>query len=74
MPGQWDTGRHRGLEIAAIVLLLFSAMLDPRLTLALAAALIVLSGLVLLVATPYTVDWEVDQTGGERLHTGPMGG
>jgi hypothetical protein len=39
-----------------------------------AAALIVLSGLVLLVATPYTVDWEVDQTGGERLHTGPMGG
>jgi len=38
-----------------------------------AAALIVLSGLVLLVATPYTVDWEVDQLGGERLHTGPIG-
>jgi hypothetical protein len=37
-----------------------------------AAALILLSGLVLLVATPYTVDWEVDQIGGERLHTGPI--
>lgn len=40
----------------------------------LAAALIVLAGLVLLVATPYTIDWEVDQVGGETLHTGPIGG
>jgi hypothetical protein len=37
-----------------------------------AAALIVLSGLVLLVATPYSTTFEVDQTGGERLHTGPV--
>jgi hypothetical protein len=37
-----------------------------------AAALILLSGLVLLVATPYSIDWEVDQYGGERLHTGPI--
>ena len=35
-----DAQLHSGLEIAAIVLLLFSAMLDPRLTFALAAVLI----------------------------------
>lgn len=40
----------------------------------LAAALIILSGLMLLVATPYTVDFEVDQIGGEQLHTGPITG
>jgi hypothetical protein len=34
------TKRHRGLETAAIVLLLFSAMLDPMLTVALSAALV----------------------------------
>lgn len=39
-----------------------------------AAALIVLSGLVLLVATPYSTTWEVDPNSGERLHSGPMGG
>ncbi|HEY6013538.1 MAG TPA: hypothetical protein VIU37_06015 [Candidatus Limnocylindrales bacterium] len=32
--------RHPGLELAAIVLLLFSAMLDPVLTVGLAAALL----------------------------------
>lgn len=32
--------RHPGLEVAAIVLLLFSAMLDPILTFGLAAALL----------------------------------
>lgn len=32
--------RHPGLEIGAILLLLFSAMLDPLLTLGIAAALI----------------------------------
>ena len=32
--------RHSGLEIAAIVLLLFGAMLDPLLTFGLAAALL----------------------------------
>ncbi len=37
-----------------------------------AAALIVLSGVVLLVATPYSVNWEVDPTGGETLHSGPV--
>ena len=39
--------RHRGLEIAAIALLLFSAMLDPMLTFGLAAAL--LAGAFVLV-------------------------
>ena len=57
MPGQWDTGRHRGLEIAAIVLLLFSAMLDPMLTFGLAAALV--AGAVVLT-----------YLGEERLHRG----
>jgi hypothetical protein len=37
---RWGTRRHRGLEIAAIVLLLFSAMLDPLFTFGLAAALV----------------------------------
>jgi hypothetical protein len=32
---------HRGLEIAAILLLLFSAMLDPRLAFGFAAAMVV---------------------------------
>lgn len=39
--------RHPGLEIAAILLLLFSAMLDPLLTFGLAAAL--LAGAFVLV-------------------------
>ncbi len=39
--------RHPGLEIAAIVLLLFSAMLDPLLTFGVAAAL--LAGAFVLV-------------------------
>jgi hypothetical protein len=43
----WVTRRHRGLEIAAIVLLLFSAMLDPMFTFGLAAAL--LAGAFVLV-------------------------
>lgn len=38
----------------------------------LAAALILLSGLVLLVATPYSVHWEADPNAGETLHTGPI--
>lgn len=37
-----------------------------------AAALIVLSGLVLLVATPYSVHWEADPNAGESLRTGPI--
>jgi hypothetical protein len=37
-----------------------------------AAALIVLSGLVLLVATPYSTTWETDPNSGERLHSGPI--
>ena len=37
-----------------------------------AAALIVISGAVLLVATPYTVHWEADPTSGERLHSGEI--
>ncbi len=37
-----------------------------------AAALIVLSGLVLLVATPYSTTWETDPNAGEQLHTGPV--
>ena len=49
--------RHRGLEIAAIVLLLFSAMLDPMLTFGLAAALV--AGAVVLA-----------YLGEERLHRG----
>lgn len=39
-----------------------------------AAALIVLSGLVLLVATPYSTTWETDPNAGEQLHSGPIGG
>jgi hypothetical protein len=35
-----STRRRRGLEVASIVLLLFSAMIDPMLTFGLAAALI----------------------------------
>jgi hypothetical protein len=38
----------------------------------LAAILILVSGAVLLVATPYSVNWEVDPTGGETLKTGPV--
>lgn len=38
-----------------------------------AAALIVLSGLVLLVATPYSATWETDPNAGEQLRTGPIG-
>ena len=37
-----------------------------------AAALILLSGVMLLVATPYSTNWEVDRTGGETLKTGPV--
>lgn len=37
-----------------------------------AAALIVLSGLVLLVATPYSTTWETDPNAGETLHSGPV--
>jgi len=40
MPSSGNAHRHRGLEVVAIVLLLFSAMLDPLLTFGLAAALI----------------------------------
>jgi len=36
------------------------------------AALIVLSGVVLLVAVPYSTTWETDPNAGERLHTGPI--
>lgn len=39
-----------------------------------AVALIVLSGLVLLVATPYSTTWETDPNSGERLHSGPITG
>lgn len=35
-----------------------------------AAALVLLGGSMLAVAVPWTRDWEVDQIGGERLHTG----
>jgi hypothetical protein len=37
-----------------------------------AAALIVLSGLMLLVATPYSTTWETDPNAGEKLHSGPI--
>jgi hypothetical protein len=37
-----------------------------------AAALLVFGGSMLAVAVPYSRDWEVDQIGGERLHTGPV--
>ncbi len=37
-----------------------------------AVALIVLSGLALLVATPYSTTWETDPNAGERLRTGPF--
>ena len=40
MSRDWDGRRWRGLEVVAIVLLLFSAMLDPLLTLGLAAAIL----------------------------------
>lgn len=40
----------------------------------LAAALILLSGAVLLVATPYSTTWETDPNAGERLRTGPVSG
>ena len=39
-----------------------------------AVSLIILSGLVLLVATPYSTTWETDPNAGERLHSGPVGG
>jgi hypothetical protein len=42
-----SVGRRRGLEFDAVLLLLFSAMLDPLLTFGLAAALIA-AGLVLV--------------------------
>jgi hypothetical protein len=37
-----------------------------------AAALLALGGAGMLLVTPYSRDWEVDQLGGERLHTGPI--
>jgi hypothetical protein len=37
-----------------------------------AVALILLSGVVLLFATPYSTDGESDRTGGETLRTGPI--
>ena len=37
-----------------------------------AAALLLLGGSMLAVAVPYSRDWEVDQIGGGRLHTGPI--
>jgi hypothetical protein len=37
-----------------------------------AAALILLASVMLLVATPYSVNWEVDPLGGETLKTGPV--
>jgi hypothetical protein len=47
MRKQSNVRRHRGFETAAIILLLFSAMLDPMLTFGLAAALI--AGALVLV-------------------------
>ena len=38
----------------------------------LAAALILISGVMLLVATPYSTTWETDPDGGESLHSGPV--
>lgn len=38
----------------------------------LAAALILVSGLVLLVAVPYSTTWETDPNAGETLHSGPI--
>jgi hypothetical protein len=38
----------------------------------LALVLLVLGGVGLIVATPFTSDWETDQTGGDELHSGPM--
>jgi hypothetical protein len=38
----------------------------------LAAFLVLLGGSMLAVAVPYTRDWEVDQLGGEMLHSGPI--
>lgn len=40
----------------------------------LAAALILVSGVMLLVATPYSTTWETDPNAGESLHTGPVSG
>jgi hypothetical protein len=37
-----------------------------------AVALLIIAGLGLLFVTPYTMNWEVDKLGGERLHTGPL--
>jgi hypothetical protein len=37
-----------------------------------AAGLIVISGLMLLVATPYSTTWETDPNAGEKLHSGPI--
>lgn len=37
-----------------------------------AAALILISGVMLLVATPYSVHWEVDPLSGETLRSGPI--
>lgn len=39
---------------------------------ALAVALILLSGVMLLVAVPYSTTWETDPNAGERLRTGPI--
>jgi hypothetical protein len=47
MGSGWGIRRHRVLEIAAIALLLCSAMLDPVLTFGLAAAVLA-AGLVLV--------------------------
>lgn len=38
----------------------------------LAAVLIVIGSAALLVATPYSVHWEADPHGGERLRSGPL--
>ena len=37
-----------------------------------AAVLLLLGGSMLAVAVPYSRDWEVDQIGGEMLHSGPV--
>jgi len=65
--GNEDTSRCHG---EGYVQLLGDAVGTPLWILA--AALIALGGVALLVATPYTRDWEIDPIGGERLHTGPL--
>lgn len=46
---------------------------DPVGTIPWVAALATLvGGLIGLVATPYTRDWEVDPLGGDRLQSGPL--